>query len=71
MDKTIKTIEDKYNQRMNKLTKYKQLSLQKNSVPIIFELININMYLMLVVKSEKLAKWMLINQCFKDSTALN
>ena len=71
MDKTIKTIEDKYNQRMNKLTKYKQLSLQKNSVPIIFELININLYLMLVVKSEKLAKWMLINQCFKDSTALN
>lgn len=30
MDKTIKTIEDKYNQRMNKLIKYKQLSLQKN-----------------------------------------
>ena len=71
MDQVIKTIEDKYNQRMNKLTKYKQLSAHKNSIPIIFELININMYLMLVAKNEKLAKWMLINQCFKDSTALN
>jgi hypothetical protein len=35
---------------------------------MIFELINFNMYLMLVAKNEKLAKWMLINQCFKDST---
>ena len=61
MDKTIKTIDEKYNQRMKKLNQFKQLSLQKNSSPMIFELINFNMYLILVAKNEKLAKWMLIN----------
>lgn len=61
MDKTIKTIDEKYNQRMKKLNQFKQLSLQKNSSPMIFELINFNMYLILVAKNEKMAKWMLIN----------
>jgi hypothetical protein len=48
----------------------KLLSEQKNSQPIIFELINFNVYLMLVAKNQKLAMWMLLNQCFKDSTVL-
>ncbi len=61
MDKTIKTIDEKYNHRMKKLNQFKQLSLQKNSSPMIFELINFNMYLILVAKNEKMAKWMLIN----------
>jgi hypothetical protein len=48
----------------------KLLSEQKNSQPIIFELINFNVYLMLVAKNQKLAMWMLLNHCFKDSTVL-
>jgi len=60
-DKVIKIIKDKCSSRLEKLTHYRKLSQQRSQTPIIYELINFNMYLLLVAKNEKLARWMLIN----------
>jgi arginine utilization protein RocB len=67
-EKAAKNTIDRFQQRNDKIKHYAELAKQNDkSIGIKLELVNFNMYLNRTMQSEALQRWVLVNQCFKES----